>query len=181
MALKNSPTFDSRDRAETILAIPTEFDGWRCKSRTEARWLVFFKTFGIQYEFEPQGFVLNDGSCFQPDLYLPSIRFWAEIKPTYLNGTEERKCRLLADGTGFPCLFLVGVPTFKSYYAATWDSGHYTVVDYSLDVDNHWRLYEEGRLFSQPDYRTPPDENQFSAPYQHAVYSARGYDFEGKR
>src|SRR5690349_10976821 len=127
--------------------IPTEFDGYRFRSRTEAKWAVFFKVLGIEYQYEPQGFVLDDGSCYQPDFFLPSIKFWAEVKATCLDQTEENKCRLLSNKSGFNCLFLIDPPDFKSYYAATWDRGEYTVVDYSLDIDNHWQAYQEGRLF----------------------------------
>lgn len=121
-------------------------------------------------------------TCYIPDFYLPSVRSFAECKPSYLFPDEENKCWMLASGTGFPCLFLIGTPDFVAYQGATWDCGEYTVVSYSLDIDAHWQVYKkEHRLYSDPGYRTPPDETQFSAPYQHAVYSSRGYKFEGVR
>lgn len=164
---------------ERPIALPTPFDGHVFKSRDEARWAVFCKTFGVPYEYEPQGFKLSDGSCYSPDFWFPSMRFWGECKPTHFYPDEETKCRLLANQTGFPCLFLIGPPDFKAYTGATWDCGNYTVVPYSLDIDNHWKLYEQHRLFSDPSYDDPPRDAQFSSAYRHAIYSSRGYKFEG--
>jgi len=39
--------------------IETHFDGYRFRSRLEARWAVFFKTLGIEYEYEKEGFNLS--------------------------------------------------------------------------------------------------------------------------
>lgn len=165
-----------------LVALPTEFEGHAYKSRGEARFAVFFKTLGLPYEYEPEGFELSDGTWYLPDFYLPTIRTWAECKPSFLFPDEENKCRLLSQGTGFPCLFLIGPPDFVAYEGATWDCGEYTAVPYSLDIDAHWQIYQkEHRLFGQPDYRTPPDETQFRAPYRHAIYASRGYKFEGVR
>jgi hypothetical protein len=164
----------------TISALPTVLDGVNYKSRTEARWAVFFKTLDLPFEYEPEGFELEDGTWYLPDFFLPSVKFWAECKPTYLLEGEERKCRMLAAGTGWPCLFLIGPPDFKSYRGATWDCGNYTVCEYSLDIDANYKATKEGRLYSQPNYSLSPNQEEFSKPYQHAVYASRGYEFGGR-
>ena len=47
--------------------IETPYNGYRFRSRLEARWAVFFDTLGIEYEYEPEGFELGDGVRYLPD------------------------------------------------------------------------------------------------------------------
>lgn len=47
--------------------IETEYNGYKFRSRLEARWAVFFDSLGIKYEYEPEGFLLDDGSMYLPD------------------------------------------------------------------------------------------------------------------
>lgn len=49
-------------------AIETTWKGYRFRSRTEARWAVFFDAAGIQFEYEPEGVILKSGP------YLPDFR-----------------------------------------------------------------------------------------------------------
>ena len=49
-----------------IKPIETEYDGYRFRSRLEARWAVFFKHAGVAYEYEPEGFRRN-GVWYLPD------------------------------------------------------------------------------------------------------------------
>ena len=50
-----------------IKAIETVYDGYRFRSKLEATWAVFFNALGVEYEYEPEGFVLPDGSKYLPD------------------------------------------------------------------------------------------------------------------
>lgn len=61
-------------------AIETEYNGYRFRSRLEARWAVFFDALGIRYEYEPEGFELSDGTLYLPDFYLPDSKSWFEVK-----------------------------------------------------------------------------------------------------
>lgn len=54
-----------------VKPIETEYAGCRFRSRTEARWAVFFDARGWRWEFEPEGFELKSGR------YLPDFRLWA--------------------------------------------------------------------------------------------------------
>lgn len=74
-----------------IKAIETIYNGYRFRSRLEARWAVFFDAAGIKYEYEPQGFVLSDGTCYLPDFFLPDFQVYAEVKPclTGVNNKNE--------------------------------------------------------------------------------------------
>lgn len=55
----------------TIQPIPTTYNGYRFRSRTEARWAVFLDAVDIGYDYELQGYRLTDGTLWLPDFYLP--------------------------------------------------------------------------------------------------------------
>lgn len=63
-----------------IKAIETIYKGYRFRSRLEARWAVFFDELGIKWEYEPEGFELEDGTMYLPDFYLTDIDAYIEIK-----------------------------------------------------------------------------------------------------
>lgn len=63
-----------------IRPIETIYNGYRFRSRLEARWAVFFDHLGITYEYEPEGLVLSDGSYYLPDFYLPQFHCYFEVK-----------------------------------------------------------------------------------------------------
>ncbi len=65
--------------------IETKYNGYRFRSRLEARWAVFFDKMGIKYEYEPEGFVLTDGTHYLPDFRVTTPQgrtIWYEIKPS---------------------------------------------------------------------------------------------------
>ncbi len=91
-------------------AIETVYNGYRFRSRLEARWAVFFDTLGIKYEYEKEGFDL-DGVRYLPDFWLPVQQWWIEIKGSQGPTTEDwEKCARLAEGSKYPVAVLVGEP-----------------------------------------------------------------------
>lgn len=60
-------------------AIETVYDGYKFRSRLEARWAVFFNVLGVKYEYEKEGYDL-DGTYYLPDFWLPEQKYWIEIK-----------------------------------------------------------------------------------------------------
>ena len=56
----------------TIKAIETEYNGYKFRSRLEARWAVFFDALGVEYEYEPEGYITFDGNKYLPDFRLTS-------------------------------------------------------------------------------------------------------------
>ena len=50
-----------------IKAIETYYNGYRFRSRLEARWAVFLDALSIEYEYEPEGFELPSGKRYLPD------------------------------------------------------------------------------------------------------------------
>lgn len=69
-----------------IKPIETVYNGYRFRSRLEARWAVFFDAMGIEYEYEPEGYVLPDGSKYLPDFRLLNVRHrgYDEWEPVYV-------------------------------------------------------------------------------------------------
>lgn len=62
--------------------IATTYKGHRFRSRLEARWAVFFDTTGIKWDYEAQGYELEDGSLYLPDFWISEQNCWVEIKGT---------------------------------------------------------------------------------------------------
>lgn len=82
-----------------IKPIETVYNGYRFRSRLEARWAVFFDEARIEYQYEPEGYELEDGTKYLPDFYLPSLKAFVEIKHSNLDETAkeeaEKKCEML--------------------------------------------------------------------------------------
>lgn len=83
-----------------IKPIETYYNGYRFRSRLEARWALYFDERGIQYEYEPEGLVLHDGTKYLPDFYLPQFSCYFEVKRKSIKGTEEETeaRRKISDG-----------------------------------------------------------------------------------
>lgn len=92
--------------------IETKYNGYRFRSRTEARWAVFFDALGISYEYEKEGYDL-DGIPYLPDFWLPGINTWIEIKPTDASLEEMLKAERLAIATRGHVVIFVGAPWFN--------------------------------------------------------------------
>lgn len=97
-------------------AIETLYRGYRFRSRLEARWAVLFDAAGIRWEYEPQGFVLADGSSYLPDFWLPDLDggTWAEVKGNSRDWdacrAAEKKLQQLCIESRAKCVLLFGIP-----------------------------------------------------------------------
>jgi hypothetical protein len=90
-------------------AIETDYNGYRFRSRLEARWAVFFDALRIRYQYEKEGFNL-DGLWYLPDFYLPDHDYWIEIKPNEPDNESEdwKKVTGLATHLGKDVYIAVG-------------------------------------------------------------------------
>ena len=52
----------------------TLYKGIQFRSRLEARWAVFFDALGLKWEYEPEGYRMDDGTCYLPDFYVHDIK-----------------------------------------------------------------------------------------------------------
>lgn len=84
----------------TLKAIETFYNGYRFRSRLEARWAVFFDSIGIEYEYESEGFDLEEAGRYLPDFWLPGLDCFIEVKGKIPNELEKEKCKSLAKLSG---------------------------------------------------------------------------------
>lgn len=77
--------------------IETQYNGYRFRSRLEARWAVFFDSLSIPYEYEKEGFDLGDAGWYLPDFWLPQQRCWVEIRPADQYDFDRPCCRLAGE------------------------------------------------------------------------------------
>jgi len=87
-----------------VKVIETEWNGYKFRSRLEARWAVFFDNVGIEYRYEPEGFDI-DGIWYLPDFYLPKHSCWVEIKPGDPSQEEMVKAAALGYSQGPAYIF----------------------------------------------------------------------------
>lgn len=109
-----------------IYAIETQYQGYRFRSRLEARWAVFFDALGVKYEYEPEGFDLGDLGLYLPDFFLPEVDggYWIEVKGSRDACTTEVENKLIAvcAGTGCRGLIVDGEP-YKSVEQGSFQAG----------------------------------------------------------
>lgn len=99
----------------TIKPIETVYNGYRFRSRLEARWAVFFDTLGVKWEYEKEGYDL-DGVWYLPDFWLPDHLCWIEIKGQEPTRDEKEKVAALAmDTKKNAYLFYGEIPMPDSY------------------------------------------------------------------
>lgn len=95
---------------EQLKAIETKFDGHRFRSRTEARWAVFFREIGLNYEYEKEGYILPSGKWYLPDFWLPDLGLWFECKGLDPSVEELEKTIALCSASQKIALFCLGPP-----------------------------------------------------------------------
>lgn len=133
--------------APPIKAIETHYKGYRFRSRLEARWAVFFDALEIEWEYEPEGFVLPDGTYYLPDFWLPTYGggMFVEVKPA---GGDFSKAEMLARGSGKKVLLLEGAPDQKAYGLVEWRLPSI----FDAEPDDHHRLcFEAAWLWGYED------------------------------
>lgn len=92
-------------------AIETKYRGRRFRSRTEARWAVFFDALETPWEYEKEGFELPSGR-YLPDFWLPEVGVgcWFEVKGVEPTDHEKKLAKELAEVTQSPVFIFAGQP-----------------------------------------------------------------------
>lgn len=129
----------------TIKSIETRYRGCRFRSRLEARWAVFFDALGLAWEYEPQGYLLPNGTPYLPDfaVRLPAplaalrpdnIGAWTlllEIKPSSYQPDAAWPSHPALDvedaawGPGVGFVLLRGEPWHGAYEGFVWGDSDY--------------------------------------------------------
>lgn len=141
-----------------LKAIETIYQGYRFRSRLEARWAVFFDAVGLKWEYEYEGFELREGLRYLPDFFLPDLKYWIEIKGQPLTQREWEKCTRFHEQSEHPLFLLIGMPGGKEVV----DEWPDFTVSYT-GIRLHEKERREGYIWTQcrccsliglcPDYR----------------------------
>ena len=119
-----------------IKPIETYYNGYRFRSRLEARWAVFFDSLKIPYIYEPEGLKIG-GVCYLPDFYLPDCKQFFEVKGVMDSDSEEKIDALIRAG-----------------YSVTvgYDDGHFQACDNWSDPNGpNFKLSTDSGLFKCRD------------------------------
>lgn len=86
---------------QNLKPIETHYNGYRFRSRLEARWAVFFDACNTEYRYENEGYALESG-WYLPDFWLPLEKRFVEVKPflPHAEDFEWQKAKQLANATG---------------------------------------------------------------------------------
>lgn len=109
-----------------IKPIETVYNGYRFRSRLEAKWAVFFDAVGIEYYYEPEGIKLSDGTYYLPDFYLPKSKQWFEVKGVMKEDDEHKIKQLIEDAN---VSVAVGHPDMTFQACDKWWDGTYQLAD----------------------------------------------------
>lgn len=167
-----------------LQAIETVYNGYRFRSRLEARWAVFFDALDMRWEYEKEGYDLGIG-WYLPDFWLTkrgrygweggeAVSVWAEVKPERFTAIEIERCKRLVAMTQADCIMLVGLPEPEVYYAIEYDPQSRMAID-SVDLLLH---SSKNRFWWSPgeeDIEYLRNENR---EYQYACDAARQARFE---
>lgn len=181
-----------------IKPIETIYNGYRFRSRAEARWAVFFDACGIKYLYEPEGFILSDGTMYLPDFYLPESKTYFEVKGLMSDADMHKVTQLQKD---WNCSVAVGYAdmTFQasdnyenSYEITNKDNSYFVKCDacgkyyfvgacgsyacmncgyYSGDATFTHILY--GDLWRYQEEAFKPLEKAFQARFEHGEHGGR--------
>lgn len=129
---------------EQIKALQTPYRGVTYRSRTEARWAVFFDEIRLAYDYEPEGFDVG-GEWYLPDFWLPQPGLWFEVKGVAPNGREERVAASLSKLSRSRVVIAVGPPpttedfTLRIYADGQFDGeAAFTGWGDSLFISDEW-------------------------------------------
>lgn len=88
-------------------AIETVYRNIRFRSRSEARWAYFLDQIGVPFEYEKEGYQMDNGLRYLPDFWLSDQKIWAEVKSEMPNEDEIEKAVRLVTESGLPLVFLI--------------------------------------------------------------------------
>lgn len=171
-------------------AIETRYRGCRFRSRLEARWAVFFDALKIKWEYELEGYVLNDGTWYLPDFWLPTFAggMFVEVKPP---GESFDKAKQFCKDSEQRVWLAEGTPDIRAYVfidPIPKDSRE----DFPIEADvwdwvgipNADAAEGENRVFSFPGYEnedmsiSPACWSMLGPTFLDAVEAARSARFE---
>lgn len=129
-------------------AIETEYNGYKFRSRLEARWAVFFDTIGIKYEYEPEGYEFEGGTKYLPDFKLLNVHFRSyedKCGPVYVevkgNMTNEDMHKIALFSEKHPILVIQSIENAEDQFD-WWEGGASWSFEF-LDGDSYPCMFTE--------------------------------------
>ena len=156
-----------------LKAIETYYRGYHFRSRTEARWSVYFDAMSMPFDYEREGFKLPSG-WYLPDFWLRELQTWAEVKGQDFSKTEAQLCYELAQLTHHDCLMLHGAPDLRTYAGFWWNSEGRLEHGHAL-VCGRWELIWQAGAPIQVPANPPNDGLDY---FEQAIHTARAARFE---
>lgn len=124
-----------------IKSIDTLYNGNYFRSRLEARWAVFLDYCEIRYQYEPEGFVLDD-NCYLPDFYLPEANAYVEVKPEWNEATDKNIVSTLDKALDFifqkksNFILFIGMPCHKNIRSLSSYFIKKSIEDFNIDLNS---------------------------------------------
>lgn len=180
-------------------AIDTVYNGYKFRSRLEARWAVFFGNMKLEYEYESEGYELDSGLRYLPDFYLPLLDVYVEIKPqailldrndiikiTSFGLSENKNLLLIIGSPGKQQMYLINRHNSLPYDEIEGCYAEYTTNKgeefiFSLEESNAevvfaTDMFSGGWTLAYPNLRG--DYHEYT--YKSALYAGRQSRFEFK-
>ena len=104
-------------------AIRTEWNGYEFRSRLEARWAVVFTALRISYEYEPEGYRLDDGACYLPDFLLHDIVGIGDLYVEVKGRMTEADRHKIEQFSRHKPIYVVGDIPYTNTIKACWNQG----------------------------------------------------------
>lgn len=94
--LRHNPNF-----GYTVARGGIEYEGYKMRSSWEVELAKKLDQFGVEWQYEPQSFVVQSGVRYTPDFFLPKKGLWIEVKPRkFANERARMKLKRLRELTG---------------------------------------------------------------------------------
>ena len=168
-----------------IKPIETFYKGYRFRSRLEARWAVFFDVAGIEYEYEPEGYKLSDGTLYLPDFYLPAFDTYVEVKRDTEEGRKEviEKCNkaITWGGNIKQLVILSDIPEGRSVDGGIW---HFPgLVWQGKGCRWVWWFFHDGwddgpRVIGNMSYAYLSSYSDYHGFYKNSIKAISDYEFK---
>lgn len=105
-----------------IKSIPTKYKNYKFRSRTEARYAIYFDALGVKWDYELEGYELPSGKLYLPDFYFKDYDVFGEIKPSNFESDPKHSEFVLSSGKSL--LIFTGPPS-DAQADFLWKEGSY--------------------------------------------------------
>lgn len=182
-----------------IKPIETVYNGYRFRSRLEARWAVFFDALGVEYEYEPEGF--SDGkNKYLPDFYFCKYKTYVEVKANREGAFDEvlKAISFVRESGIHRLLILSAIPRNKTpniwhypyiYYHSgkddpvmaraffgKWEEYGYLQTDFAVDYLEEHHLYTTANAKRLEELQILTPIHDFDMPYDNDCPYAKAFD-----